>query len=91
MIRSDKEREALLWVDADDGVWVWLGGEQVLKHHHHDLERNLKVPVRLPAGRTLLLVKIENLDYFCRLAARLSDPEGGALEGVAFERAGGGD
>lgn len=86
-IRSEGERDAILWVDADDGVRLWLGGRLLFEHHHHDLERHLKVPVRLPAGRTPLLVKIENLDYFCRLAVRVTDEDGRAIGGVSFERA----
>lgn len=74
--------DARLWLDADDGVRVLLDGAVVLEDHHHDLKENLHVDLHLEAGKTLLLIKLENHNYFARLRARLTTPDGGPLTGI---------
>ncbi|MHC4134916.1 MAG: prenyltransferase/squalene oxidase repeat-containing protein [Planctomycetota bacterium] len=77
--------DAVLWIGTDDGCQVYLNGEQLLEGHHHDYSGDdfYRVPLALAAGRNLLLVKVENANYYAKLKARLSGPQGGPLAGVA--------
>ncbi len=75
---------AVLWIGSDDGLRVWLDGTEVLYGHHHDHsgDDHYRVPLSLAAGRHLLLVQVENLEYYVHFRARLSDPRGLPLAGV---------
>jgi lysophospholipase L1-like esterase len=79
-INSPVAQEAELLVGSDDGVAVWLNGEQrlddlnVARAVAPDQER---VPVRLRAGANVLLLKISQLEGnwgFCARFAGLSQP-----------------
>jgi hypothetical protein len=76
---------AVLWIGTDDGCRVYLNGARLLEGHHHDYSGDdfYRVPLALRAGRNLLLVKVGNANYYAKLKARLSDPRGGPLTGVA--------
>jgi len=61
-IDSVHPRETVLGVGSDDGVVIWLNGQEV---HRHDAHRgysagNDQVPVYLKAGKNHLLLKIIN-------------------------------
>jgi hypothetical protein len=83
-LHSDAERDAVLWLDSDDGLRAWLNGEEVLFGHHHDhCGRDwYRVPVKLSKGKNLLLLHVENVIYDCYFHARVSDPEGKPVDGV---------
>ncbi|MFG0316003.1 MAG: prenyltransferase/squalene oxidase repeat-containing protein [Planctomycetota bacterium JB042] len=83
-IESNAPRDVLLWLDADDGVRVLVDGALVHEDHHHDLKTEIRVPLSLPKGRVGLLLKMENADYYCRVMARFTDPEGNAVDGVTW-------
>lgn len=83
-LRAQEETEAVLWLASDDGLRVWLDGEEILFGHHHDGcgDDHYRVPVTLSKGRHLLMAEVENLEYSCWLKARLTAPDGRALPGV---------
>lgn len=76
--------DAVLWLGTDDGCRVYLNGEQLLDGHHHDYSGDdfYRVPLALAAGRNLLVVKVENVNYYAKLKARFSGPQGGPMAGV---------
>ncbi len=84
-IVSPVEQDVLLWLDADDGVRAFHEGVLVLDDHHHDGKNDMTAPLHLPAGRSRLLLKVENIGYYCRFKARFTGPEGEELEGVATD------
>ena len=64
-ITSAVERRTVLRCGSDDGIRIWLNGEQV---HSHEVARGCQllddeVPIRLVAGVNRLLVKIDNYTY----------------------------
>jgi len=83
-IHADRAQEAHLWIGSDDGLRVWQDGVEVLYGHHHDYcgDDFYRVPLKLPEGRSLLLIQVENLEYYVYFRARLTDPEGHGLSGV---------
>jgi hypothetical protein len=72
---ADQQTEAALWLGTDDGFRLYLNGERILESHHHNFQER-RVPVTLKAGRNLVIVKIENTTYYCKLKARLTDLQG---------------
>ncbi|MBI4880410.1 MAG: terpene cyclase/mutase family protein [Planctomycetes bacterium] len=82
---SPVEQEVLLWLDSDDGIRVFHEGQLVLDDHHHDGKSDMSVRLALPAGRSRLLLKVENIGYYCRFKARFAGPEGEELEGLATD------
>lgn len=59
-VHSDHNRDVRLALGSDDGVAVWVNGELV---HTNDVQRGYgsmqdSVPIRLRAGRNILLLKI---------------------------------
>ena len=83
-VHAEAATEAHLWIGSDDGLRVWLDGEEVLYGHHHDYcgDDHYRVVLQLPEGRSLLLLQVENLEYYVHFRARLTDPAGHGLEGV---------
>jgi len=83
-LTAASDTDAALWIGSDDGCRVWLDGELVLEGHHHDGsdDDHYRVPLRLAAGRHLLIVMVENHAYYCWFKARLTDAAGGPLTGV---------
>ena len=83
-LHAECEQEAHLWIGSDDGLRVYLDGEEVLYGHHHGYcgDDHYRVPLQLPAGRSLLLLHVENLEYYVHFRARLTDPAGQCIEGV---------
>jgi hypothetical protein len=74
---------AVLWLGTDDGCQVYLNGERLLDGHHHDYSGDdfYRVPLALGEGRNLLVVKVENANYYAKLKARISGPQGGMPAG----------
>ena len=83
-LHAEADTDAVLWLSSDDGIRAWADGEEILFGHHHDFPGQdfYRVPLRLEKGRTLLLLKVENLEYYCYFFARLTDPEGKPLAGI---------
>lgn len=77
-LRTRAPQRVILWLSSDDGNRVLLNGEKVFESHHHGPvgRDSCRVPLDLRAGSNLLLIKIEETTYFCRFAARISDPVG---------------
>jgi hypothetical protein len=85
-VRSETKQDAILWLSSDDGVRVFLNGEMVFEHHHHDAvpQDSLRALLKLEAGWNRLLLKVENVGYFCYFFARVSDPEGKPIAGLTW-------
>ena len=81
-LHCDRERAVVLHLDSDDGIRVFLNGELSFEDHHHDPKHDMRVLLQVPAGRSRLLLKLENIGYFCNFRARLTDREGRPLPGV---------
>jgi hypothetical protein len=80
-IFSDSDVDAVLWFGSDEGAKVMVNRETVLYDHRHDQAGadSSRVRVRLKKGRNLLLVKVEELRFYWKFWARLTDLEGRAL------------
>ncbi len=76
--------DAVLWFASDDGLRVWLDGDEILFGHHHDYSGDdfYRVPVHLPEGPHVLLLQVENLEYSVYARVRVSTPEGKPLPSV---------
>ncbi len=84
-LRTETDADALLWFGSDDGLRVWLDGEEILFGHHHDHsgEDFYRVPVRLAGKkRHLLFLQVENHEYYAYFRVRISDAAGRPLTGV---------
>ena len=79
---SDQEREVALHLTSDDGIRVILNGENVFEDHHHDAKHDMRVVLKLPQGRSRLMLKVENTVYYCYFQARISDLHGEPVPGV---------
>lgn len=77
-LHATEATDAILWLGTDDGCQVYLNGEMLLEGHHHDYSGDdfYRVPLPLAAGRNLLIVKVENANYYAKLKARISGPQG---------------
>lgn len=89
-LHAAEAADAVLWLGTDDGCQVYLNGEMLLEGHHHDYSGDdfYRVPLALGTGRNLLVVKVENVNYYAKLKARFSGPQGGppAAVTVALKR-----
>jgi len=81
-LHSERDQEVVLHLDSDDGIRVFLEGELVFEDHHHDPKHGMRVLLEVPEGRSRLLLKLENVGYFCNFRARLTDREGDPPEGL---------
>jgi alpha-galactosidase len=75
-VESEIERETVLRCGSDDGIRIWLNGEQV---HTHEARRPYHphsdtVPVRLRAGVNRLLVKVDNAKYDWSFGVAVDSP-----------------
>lgn len=81
---SDAAKEAVLELGSDDGVKVWMNGQQVFAK---DVIRPAapgqdKAPVQLNEGWNTLLVKVTQGSAQWCLCARLRTVDGAVLEGI---------
>jgi len=82
-IHAERATEAILWAGSDDGLRVFLNGEQVFFENHHGRTRpdHYRIPVQLKAGPNRLLIGVARLRRNCGLHARLTDVQGAAITG----------
>ncbi|MFH0944119.1 MAG: prenyltransferase/squalene oxidase repeat-containing protein [Planctomycetota bacterium] len=73
---SEQEQDVVLHLASDDGIRVILNGELVFEDHHHDGKDDMRVELKLPEGRSRLLLKVENTVYYCHFRARIADLDG---------------
>ncbi|MCK5328189.1 MAG: HEAT repeat domain-containing protein [Candidatus Latescibacteria bacterium] len=83
---SPDERRARILLGSDDTINLWLNGKEVLakdvyRGTHPDDD---KVDVTLRKGANRLLAKVCNGSGGWGLALRLTDPDGNAMEDVAY-------
>lgn len=83
-VQSAADCEVTLWLGSDDGVCVFLNGDLVFAHHHHDgvPADSLATTLLLKAGWNKLLLKVEDVGYFCYFFARMTDPSGAPASGI---------
>lgn len=79
---SETARDAMLELGSDDGIKAWLNGEVI---HANNVTRGCtpnedKVPVRLPAGWSTLLLKVTQGAGEWSACARLRTPDGEPLD-----------
>ncbi len=82
-LRVAKAQDAVLWIGHDDGARAWLNGKLVYENETYVdgvAPDSWWAPLTLRAGENTLLVKVYDIGYFCDLAARVSTPEGKAVE-----------
>lgn len=86
-ITSPEEQQAQLLLGRDDDLLVWLNGEEIVRYEgSHGLDPDeYAVPVTLPEGTSSLRVKSCNRAGMWGFSVRVTDPEGNALEGIAFK------
>lgn len=77
----DEETSALLLAGSDDGLRIWLNGEEV---HRNNVDRGQvfdqdRVPVTFQAGKNELLVQVSQNGGGWSYALRLATPEGKVL------------
>lgn len=77
---SPEAREAWLEVGSDDGVQVWLNGEQIWKRDAYRIAwpRQDIVPIHLREGRNDILLKVGQAEgdwgFYCRITDDLGNP-----------------
>ncbi|MBI4557927.1 MAG: hypothetical protein HY706_10125 [Candidatus Hydrogenedentes bacterium] len=95
MIQAKKETDALLRMNWDDGVVVWINDQLVFDHRtypprgHGLLYRDRylfedHVPVHIPRGESRLTVTSINSHGHWGFCLRITDPDGYPLEGIRF-------
>ncbi len=81
-VESPEEREVLLELGSDDGVKVWLNGEQIhaLNKGRGVVPGEDKVKTKLKAGKNLLLLKVNQGGGGWGACARFRKPDGSQLD-----------
>jgi hypothetical protein len=76
-LHAAEAAEAVFWIGAEDGFRLFLNGKQVFDGHHHGYsgDDHYRIPLRLAAGRNLVMLKIENVHSQCRFKVRVDAPE----------------
>jgi prenyltransferase beta subunit len=82
-LEVETDVDATLWLDCDDGIRVFVDGALIHEDHHHDSKEGIVVDLALAKGRRSLLLKVENVGYYCWFKARLSARSGEPLPGVS--------
>ncbi len=95
LLRAERDLEAFMHVNWDDGVAVWINDQMVFDRRAYPPEghgllyrdRYLfeeRVPVRIPAGESRLAVTCINAFGSWGFNVRFTDAEGFPLEGLTF-------
>jgi hypothetical protein len=88
IIRSDRDREALLLTGSDEELAVWLNGARVFAHtdYYRSFYRDQdRTPVKLKQGDNPILLKLGHGWETWRTSVRLAQPDGMPLtEGITF-------
>ena len=85
-VEADQPIDAQVRLGSNDSVVLWIGDEKV---HDNDAERLATVdedivPVRIPAGRTPILVKIGQSGGSWGLFFRITDEDGEPIDGLRY-------
>lgn len=78
ILRSPRELEAVLALGSDDGVAVWLNGQEVFRRQiaRYYRSKEERVPIRLKKGDNALLLKVTQNAAPWKLAAHIETAEG---------------
>lgn len=82
-VHSKKERDAVLWLGHDDSARVWLNGKLVYENESYGEAAGPDMyyaRIKLKTGPNALLIKVYDLNYDCGLCARVTAPDGTALD-----------
>jgi hypothetical protein len=87
-IRSDQERDAVLWLGYDDSIAAFVNGKEVhLYAGPHDANPDdAAVPIRLRKGENTVLLKVADIAGGWGFYARVGDQRGRTLKGVNWVR-----
>jgi len=84
-IASDRDQEGVLYLGGDDGIKVWLNGEEVFaKSRTSRTLTTQQVPISLHKGMNPVMVKVRNLFGTAGLAMVAGDEDGDTLPGVRY-------
>jgi hypothetical protein len=83
-LESDGEKDIELRVGSDDGYRLWLGGKRIREvREKRRCERDRdRIPVRLSAGKQLVLLKVYNIDAGFEMMLRVTTSDGQRAPGV---------
>jgi hypothetical protein len=83
-LESDAEKDVEIRVGSDDGYRLWLGGKRIQEvRDRRGSERDRDtIPVKLAAGKQLLLIKVFNVDGNYEFMLRVTTPDGQRAPGV---------
>lgn len=75
---STVERDATLWLGADDAHILWVNGEEVSRRQGRNISiaDDMAVPVRLRSGWNAILLLVADLDGGWGFHLRVADPTG---------------
>lgn len=85
-IHSDREQDGYLYVAGNDGLKIWLNGEQVLvaEEMSEKLLENEAMPISLRRGANPVMVKVYNRFGPSSLALVAGDKDGDTLPGIEY-------
>ena len=84
-VRSDRDQEGYLYLGGDDGLKVWLNGEEVYsKGKTSKTVSAQQVPISLHKGMNPLMVRVSNAFGSAGLAVVAGDEDGDTLPGVSY-------
>ncbi|PIE23134.1 MAG: hypothetical protein CSA62_08840 [Planctomycetota bacterium] len=86
VIVSDRDQELILKVGSDDGIRIWLEGEEILLRKIKRMATfdQDEVLIRLKKGENRLLFKVVNVDGGSALYARLTGTDGLPARGLSY-------
>jgi len=81
-VRVPRDLDAILALGSDDGVAVWVNGENVFRNDawRAYAPKSDRVPIRLKKGSNAILLKITQGCCDWKFGAHLESPEGDSLE-----------
>ena len=85
-VYSTVQQDAVLWVGSDDGIKIWLNGEEVMSEAltgSHRIAED-RVPVTLQQGENRLLLKVKNDLGSYAFSLLVTDGDGDTSPGIYY-------
>lgn len=85
-INSSYDQNCQLWVGYDDGIRIWLNGDEILSDNRYGPYENdmKKINVTLKEGHNSLIMKISEWMGDYGFSAKFSKPNGEIVEGLNY-------